>query len=318
MLLKEIFKLAIMRAMEADPRGQDRLEKVLKERKEAYDKMDEEEKQEYDKDRLWNPYDDSRLLYGDPELDVKTVLSGIDIDTSEILLADRLNNNGDKIDAIIAHHPEGVGLAKLYEVMHLQGDMLHDLGVPVNIAEGMLSDRIEEVERALLPVNHNKAVDAAALLGIPLMSMHTPADNCVTKFLNDWFESASIDKVKDVVKRLKELPEYAKAVQINAGPKIVSGSESRRAGKVVVDMTGGTSGSEDAYERLADAGVGTIVGMHMKDKHREKAKKYHINVIIAGHIASDSLGMNLILDEMEKRGVNIKVCSGLTRISRVE
>jgi len=41
-------------------------------------------------------------------------------------------------------------------------------------------------------------------------------------------------------------------------------------------------------------------------------------VVIAGHMASDSLGLNLFLDELEQRGVEIVPCSGLLRISRVQ
>jgi hypothetical protein len=39
-------------------------------------------------------------------------------------------------------------------------------------------------------------------------------------------------------------------------------------------------------------------------------------VVIAGHISSDSLGVNLFLDELEKRGIEIIPCSGLIRVSR--
>lgn len=36
-----------------------------------------------------------------------------------------------------------------------------------------------------------------------------------------------------------------------------------------------------------------------------KAENYHLNVIIVGHLTSDSLGMNIILDEFEaKRGAD--------------
>jgi hypothetical protein len=96
----------------------------------------------------------------------------------------------------------------------------------------------------------------------------------------------------------------------------VLGSKDNRAGKVLVDMTGGTSGSEKSYAKLSQAGVGTIVGMHMSDKHREEAEKNHLNVVIAGHIASDSLGMNMLLDGIENRGVEIIPCSGFIRHKR--
>jgi len=35
-------------------------------------------------------------------------------------------------------------------------------------------------------------------------------------------------------------------------------------------------------------------------------------------MSSDSLGMNLFLDELEKRGIEIVPCSGLIRISRIK
>ena len=81
-------------------------------------------------------------------------------------------------------------------------------------------------------------------------------------------------------------------------------------------MTGGTSPSQKVYQELSRAGVSTVVGMHMKDDSRDKASEFHMNVVIAGHISSDSLGMNLFLDELENNGVEIIPCNGLIRIKR--
>jgi hypothetical protein len=189
--------------------------------------------------------------------------------------------------------------------------------VPINVAEGILSGRIAEVGRNLMPLNHNRAVDVARLLDIPMMCVHTPADNLVTNFLTRLFEEKKPETVREVVKILKELPEYAAAVKLNSGPTIVVGSEKRRPGKIFVDMTGGTGGAKEAYEKMAIAGVGTLVGMHIAEGHRKEAEKYNINVVIAGHIASDSLGMNLFLDEMEQRKVAILPTSGLIRVNRL-
>ena len=116
---------------------------------------------------------------------------------------------------------------------------------------------------------------------------------------------------------LKEIPEYRQAVLEGTGPVIFQGSSSHRAGTIMVDMTGGTSGPVEAIDRLATAGVGTIVGMHMGEEHRKKAKDAHINVIVAGHHASDSLGMNLVIDEYERGGVQVVACSGFHRVSRL-
>ncbi len=316
MLFEKIYRLLVKMGMEADPRGFQEVQKVLERRKEEFEEIKEKNREDYDTEKLVNPYDDTRILYGDKDLEIESVMAGIDIESAEILLADRLRERGEKVDMLLSHHPEGKALASLYEVMHLQEDVLSRAGVPINVAEGILAGRISEVQRGLLPINHNRAVDTARLLNIPFMCAHTPADNLVANFLQKKMEKENPRTVGRVVELLKEIPEFKAAAKINAGPKIIVGSDKRRAGKVLVDMTGGTSGSKEAYAKLVQAGVGTVVAMHMSDSHRKEAEKNHINVVIAGHMASDSLGMNLLLDKLEKEGIDILTCSGLIRVRR--
>jgi len=114
---------------------------------------------------------------------------------------------------------------------------------------------------------------------------------------------------------LYEIPEYANAAGEKTGPKVFVGSEKRKAGKVFVDMTGGTGGSKNIFEKLSVAGVGTIVGMHIGEEHKKEAEKHHVNVVIAGHISSDSLGINLLFDDILE-GVEVIGTSGFKRISR--
>ncbi|NLT94938.1 MAG: NGG1p interacting factor NIF3 [Clostridia bacterium] len=315
MKLKEIYELIVKLGKTADPRGEEVVQ-FIEQKKSEYNELKDEDKKYFDQDKLFNPYSDTRILYGAQDREVKTILAGIDIETGEILLADRLREKGTDIDLVLSHHPEGKALAGLYEVMELQEDMLYNLGVPINVAQGILSSRISEVHRSLLPLNHNRTVDAARILDIPLLCAHTPADNQVQLFLENLFKAKEPRYVGDIIKILLEIPEYEAAAHLGVGPKIIAGSEKKKAGKIFVDMTGGTSGSEKSYEKLADAGIGTIVSMHMGDKHKKEAEKHHINVIIAGHMASDSLGMNLILDELENKGLKIITCSGLVRIKR--
>lgn len=316
MKIREIYQLAIERGMERDPRSKEAVLKLLEKEKKQFDELKEDEKEEFDQDKLFNPYSDTRVLYGDPEREVSRILAGIDMETGEVLLAERLSSRGTPIDLVMAHHPEGKAMAALYQVMKLQEDVLAKFGVPINVAEGIMASRINEVKRGLMPLNHNRAVDAAKLFDIPIMCVHTPADNHVNDFLQRLFDEKQPETLGDVVKLLKEIPEYAEAVKYNAGPNIVVGSKEKRAGKIMVDMTGGTSGSEDAYAKLAVAGVGTLVVMHIGEKHRKEAEKNHINVVVAGHMASDSLGMNLFLDELVRRGVEVIPCAGLLRYER--
>ncbi|MGI6684925.1 MAG: NGG1p interacting factor NIF3 [Bacillota bacterium] len=317
MKIKDIYSLAVEAGMAADPRGRETVHKDLVKAKKKWEKIEEKDKEFFDQETLVNPYSDTRILFGDGDTEVTKIVAGIDIEIGEILLADRMNDKGENVDLVLAHHPEGYALAGLHDVMHIQEGILSDLGVPINVAEGILVSRISEVKRSLMPLNHNKTVDAAKALNLPFMCVHTPADNLVTEFLNKYFSERKPDTLDDVVDSLKEIPEYRNAAKLKAGPTIIIGTGKRTAGKIFVDMTGGTGGSEDSFEKLAIAGVGTIICMHMSEKHRKNAEKYHINVIIAGHMASDSLGLNLFLDKLEAKGVKIIPVAGLDRISRI-
>lgn len=316
MKIKEIYERAIKRGIEIDPRGFEEISRELERAKKDFDELKDKDKKWFDPEKLTNPYSDSRVLFGDPEKEVKRVLVGIDMEVGELVLADRLGEKGRPIDLVIAHHPEGRGMLNLYDVMDMQSGILLKYGVPINVAEDIMDERIREVERRLLPANHNRAVDAARLLDVPLMCLHTPADNCVTDYLQRLLDESKPYYVSDIVRILKDIPEYSTSMsEIGLAPKVVTGSEKRRSGKVFVDMTGGTGGSKKAFEKLSAAGVGTIVGMHISDDHRKEADKYHINVVIAGHIPSDNLGMNLLLDNVLD-GVEVVETSGFRRIAR--
>ncbi|HOJ92480.1 MAG TPA: NGG1p interacting factor NIF3 [Dictyoglomaceae bacterium] len=315
MNIGEIYELLVQLGMENDPRGWDKVQEILERTKKEYEKLNN--KEDFDLEKLKNPYADTRILYGSPEKEIKRVLVGIDIDTSEILLAKELERNGKKIDLVLSHHPAGPAYASLHEVIHLQEDLLAKIGVPINYAEGVFYPRISEVERRIMSANHYKSVDAAKLLDIPFMCCHTPADNCVATYLQKIFDVENPYDLQEVLDILEEIPEYREATKRNNPPKIFVGNPKNRAGKIFVDMTGGTEGPVDIVSRLADIGIGTIVGMHMSEEHKKEAEKYHVNVVIAGHMASDSLGMNILLDSLEKSGIDLLNCSGFIRISRV-
>ncbi len=315
MKIQEIYNLALQMGKESDFRGAESIEKMLKRRRELFDKLPEEKKKDFDRDDLINPFPDSRVLNVSEDKEIKKIMFGIDIAPAELLMAKEIEG----IDLVISHHPLGKGLAKLWSVMQLQCDVLAYYGVPINIAEGLMTERISEVARGINAINHQRTVMAAELLGFNLMCLHTICDNLAARFLRENIESAKPERVGDIIDLLKKLPEYQKAVSIGAGPKIFVGSRENRCGKIALtEITGGTEGSSKIYQKIAQAGIGTVIGMHMSKEHYEEAKTAFINVVIAGHMSSDSLGINIFLDELEKRGIEIVPCSGLTRVSRVK
>src|SRR3989344_5803469 len=319
MKVQDIQNLSLQMGMSADFRGRDGVQKFLDNKRKKFQKLSLPEQDEFDKEELENPYLDSIIcnIANSPigEKEIKRVLVGIDIGPAEILIAKELGN----IDLVIAHHPIGKGLAQLADVMSLQCDVLKYYGVPINISEGLMRERISEVARGVNSANHQRTVDAAKLLNFNLMNSHTPCDNLAAKFLKDLIENKEIERVSDLINILKEVPEYKEAGKIGVGPKIFVGSPENRCGKIALsEITGGTEGSPKLYEKIANAGIGTVVGMHISEEHKKEAELAHINIIIAGHMSSDSLGVNLFLDELEKQGIEIVQCSGFTRVSRAK
>ena len=309
MTIKEIFNLAVKMGVENDLRGKKQVQEHLKEQKEKYQKLNKNKKEEFDKDKLENPYLDSRILNeANKTKQIKKILVGIDIDIGELLLAKELGN----IDLVIGHHPRGKALVSIEDVMYLQAEVLENYGVPINVAEGLLNKRISEVSRGISPKNHYQVVDAAKLLNMPLMCLHTICDNLVANFLYRKVEKEKPKYVGDLMSSLKKIPEYKEAIQRGAGPRLFAGSEENRCGKIAItEITGGTEGSPKIYEKMAQAGVGTIVGMHMSEEHKKEAEAANINAVIAGHMSSDSIGVNIFLKELVKKGIEIIPCSGL-------
>lgn len=319
MTIQEIYDLAVQMGTKADPRGADGVKKYLSRVKKQFDSLPKNEKEYFDEESLKNPYADTRVLYGDRKKTIKKIMAGIDMNAGEVLLADRLNQKGEKIDLLIGHHPEGGALAALGDVMDIQVDLMASFGVPIHIAESLLSERVTQVTRRLGPINHYQNVETARMLDIPFMVIHTVWDNMGHKFMTDFIKKneAKFDTAGDVYDAIMEIPEFKIAKKGGAGPMLTSGSRSRRAGRVAVSgFTGGTEGSKRIYEKLSNAGVGTVIEMHMGEEHFEEAKKHHLNMIVSGHMSSDSIGANLFLDELEKKGIEVIPCSGLVRVKR--
>lgn len=311
----DIFNLGIELGMKADPRGIEQVKKDLNRLKRKYETMSQKEKAEFDKSQLDNPYSDSQILNVSNEKEIKKVLMGIDIDGSELLLAKQLGD----IDLVISHHPHGRALTNLSKVMKMQAQVLASYGLPINIAESVIKTHIAEVSRSTARGNYNRTTDMAKLLGLNFICLHTVSDNLAANYLQEFLEKnkEKLDTLGDLMTALKEIPEYKLASEYGAPPKIFAGHEDNSLGKIALtEITGGTNISKDIYEKMSHYGFGTIIGMHMDEEYRKEAEKYHINVVIAGHMSSDSLGVNLLLDQLEKKGIEILPISGLMRVKR--
>ena len=314
-----MFKRAVEIGMQADVRDKKFFDRYFKKQKEAMQNAKGWKKDIFDEERTWNPYTDSRIINGTGKEEVKVLMVGIDIETPEILLADRLREKGQKIDCLLIHHPEGRALADLEKVMPLQVDILVKAGVPVNHGEAHLKPRMDKVWRSIHADNLFRTERAAELIGIPAFCCHTITDNLVWAFMEKNICSKKFEDLSEILDALMKIPEYKYYAKKGNPPIIAHGSPSNRPGKIVAtEFTGGTNGPEEQLIAQSKAGVGTILSMHVTEKTLDAAKAHHVNMIQCSHMASDSIGINLLLDKLQKEDKGIKTIdiSGFIRMKR--
>jgi hypothetical protein len=232
------------------------------------------------------------------------------------VLADRLREKGTAIDAIIGHHPRGRAQASMYKVVPIQESMMRSWGVPITAAECIVSPRAHEAMCATHAANHAQTVDACRLLDLPFMCLHQPCDLLGQDFVQRLLDESAPERLEDLLETLAEVPEYEHGIRECNPPEIFAGGRDRRTGRVAVKFAGGTSAPKEMYEQLERSGVGTVVCMHVPESHIEEARKHHVNIVVAGHMASDSLGCNLLADIFESQGLSTIPCSGFHRVRR--
>jgi len=238
---------------------------------------------------------------------IKKVLMGVDMDTAELLLAKQL-----KFDCVVSHHPRNTNIDML-DLMDTHIRKLEALGVPLNKSQKLLEERKTELGYNSHVSNSRRSESAAKLLNMPFISIHTPADiiseAIVQKFLDKKFKSKPDTTVQEVVEALEGINEYKNSAR---KPVIRVGSKESYAGKIYVLMSGLTGPGPKITKEYFEAGVGTLVLMHIPEKDAKELKEQSIgNVIVAGHMSSDSLGLNKIAKEWAKKGVETTMMSGI-------
>jgi len=241
---------------------------------------------------------------------IKKLLFGVDAGVPELLLAKRLG-----CDAVISHHPQGgSAVVNFYKVFRRHIDQLVEAGVPLREAEQAVQAKMASLEVEMHSKNYDHAVSVAKLLKMPYMSIHSPLDEIGRRRMNEQVKQASQRsskaKVSDIVEALQRLPEFKRAeTEIN----VRLGKTSNSAGKVVVSHGAGTNGGYEVAKTYFKHGVGTLIYIHISSADLERLRGNGIgNLIVTGHIASDSVGINPFISALEERGISV-VTVGVVR-----
>jgi len=252
------------------------------------------------------PYDTDVIVAG---LDIKKVLIGIDMETPELLLAKDLG-----YDCVVSHHPKAdTCVVDFAKVMDVQIHRMVKEGVPINKAQKALKKQKLSVDMGRHASNYDRVSSAARLMNMPYLNIHIPADfiteEIVQTKLDKVFQDKSKTKLKDIIEELNSWEYYKNKV---AQPVIRVGSNDDYAGKISVLMAGGTNGGVEVYKSYFEAGVGTIIAMHVPENVKIAVQEQNIgNIIIAPHMPSDSIGLLEIVKAWRKEGVEVTCMSGI-------
>ncbi len=240
---------------------------------------------------------------------IKTVLATIDCDVSDLLMARAF-----KCDAVLTHHPEGTAALHGWQVMRNQIEQMVECGVPLARAEAALQRRMQQVETASHPRNYLRVVQAAQLLRLGFLNIHLPCDlitrRLILEKLARFNDPKSRATVTEVIAALQEFPEHRAAA---TQPQVRLGAPDRLAGRVAVAMGGYTNGGVDVLRAYFDAGIGTVLMMHFPETDLREAREQQLlgNLVVTGHMASDSIGINVFLDELQRLGIAITRAGGI-------
>ncbi len=238
---------------------------------------------------------------------VKRVMFGVDIETADLLLARELG-----VDLVIAHHPgTGPQAVNGYKVLEYQYKSMVSVGIPINKAQKAIEQGMDTRDKNRHSRNWDKVAAAARLLKLPLMNIHIPLDIITENTVQAHVDSRLTPKsrLRDLIAALREMPEFAGEA---AGPVIRYGSPDSFAGKVLIRMAGGTGSSQIGIRSYFEAGAGTLVMMHIPEDSLQAARDLgYGNIVIAGHMRSDSVGINLFIEELVKKGIEVLPMGGI-------
>jgi hypothetical protein len=190
-------------------------------------------------------------------------------------------------------------------------------GIPSETAHKVMLARRDPVAHALHTSNYDRVVDAARQLGMPMMNIHLAADIVGRQFFID-FVGRAVDgrgtTVGSLVDELKTIPEMeASLVQ----PEVWLGKGENPVGRWIVQMAAGTNGGAPVFRTYYEHGINTILAMHIDDRDLRELEQLQLpkaNLVITGHMPSDSIGMNRVIDALEQRGLEVITGSGVIRV----
>ena len=231
-----------------------------------------------------------------PGKGIKRVLFAVDAGTPELLFAKQAG-----YDLLIGHHPVGPARLTFSRVAERHVEFMLEKGVPKKVAEEAAGQLIRRIDVRAHPANYLQDVEVAKRLGMPFMNIHLPLDQVTRDYLLGAIRKSDADTVGNLIDKLEAIREFK-----NAKTKIElrMGRRDEKLGNWVLVFAAGTNGGYPVAKAYFEHGVDTVIYLHIDyDELAKLRMDCKRNLLVLGHMAGDSIGVNAFLKELRKKGV---------------
>jgi hypothetical protein len=175
-------------------------------------------------------------------------------------------------------------------------------GVPRAVAIKAVKPLTERVETRTHADIYDDVVGAARLMKMPLVNIHQPCDEYMRQVIMKKIKAGKTERVSDIVRSVSEIPEFSYA---ETKVRVRYGNDRNKAGHWALVIAAGTNGGHTIAKAYFQHGVDTVIYLHVdpSDLAKMKEEKLKGNLMVLGHLAGDSIGLNGLADKLEGMGV---------------
>jgi putative NIF3 family GTP cyclohydrolase 1 type 2 len=240
------------------------------------------------------PYDSAIHVRGKS---IRKVLLTIDVTIAEIMLAKSM-----QCDAVIGHHPIGTAALNFHRVFDRHIDYMLQHNIPKDIAKHAVEKLKAKAELRAHANIYNNVVSAAKILKMPLVNIHQPCDEYMRQVILRAIKAGRTEYVSDIVKSLSKIPEFQHAA---TKVRVRFGNQDNKAGHWALVVAAGTNGGFHIAKAYLEYGVSTVIYLHIDygELTKMREEKLDGNLVVMGHLAGDSIGLNGLAERLEDLGI---------------
>ena len=136
------------------------------------------------------------------------------------------------------------------------------------------------------------------MLKMPLVNIHQPCDEYMRTEILNKLNSGRTRYVSDMIRSVEEIPEFRNA---STKIKLVHGNVRNETGRWILVLAAGTNGGYPIAKLYYEYGISTVIYLHIDHNDAKKIhdEKLNGNLVVLGHLAGDSIGLNALADRLE-------------------